>query len=315
MGGPSGTARQFQFMTESILYAWDAWLKGKGSSGQSHLRPCSANKDYGSKLLFWDNTCKFNLSTLKSLAVKGFFQSPSISTRRLFLWTVHCITAGHENSADCWSGDNEKPAVLWYQESRHSAWICCLVQGPLSEPGAGWTTAGAEPGTVPPHHPLEAGAVCDGRAHPRPCRGRGQGSVVLQRNPVWRRHMSIALSWSVTFQTRPHVTQSGRKSLSDLEMTAEILCGKQCELTGGEHRWVKEVTPGCEPLFLWKPANAHSAWQVVTPFSVGSTDKHAQAALTNARACVCPVELGCASRCPLWCPQCRPVGRVGAQCS
>lgn len=24
------------------------------------------------------------------------------------------------------------------------------------------------------------------------------GSIVLQRNPVWRRHMSVTLSWSVT---------------------------------------------------------------------------------------------------------------------
>lgn len=29
------------------------------------------------------------------------------------------------------------------------------------------------------------------------------GSVVLQRNPVWRRHMSVALSWSVTSTQDP----------------------------------------------------------------------------------------------------------------
>lgn len=29
------------------------------------------------------------------------------------------------------------------------------------------------------------------------------GSIVLQRNPVWRRHMSVALSWSVTSRQDP----------------------------------------------------------------------------------------------------------------
>lgn len=29
------------------------------------------------------------------------------------------------------------------------------------------------------------------------------GSVVLQRNPVWRRHMSVALSWAVTSPQDP----------------------------------------------------------------------------------------------------------------
>ncbi|CAK7315027.1 Protein arginine N-methyltransferase 2 [Vulpes lagopus] len=34
------------------------------------------------------------------------------------------------------------------------------------------------------------------------------GSVVLQRNPVWRRHMSVALSWSVT-STQDPTSQKG----------------------------------------------------------------------------------------------------------
>lgn len=29
------------------------------------------------------------------------------------------------------------------------------------------------------------------------------GSIVLQRNPVWRRHMSVTLSWSVTSRLDP----------------------------------------------------------------------------------------------------------------
>nr|KAF6379976.1 protein arginine methyltransferase 2 [Myotis myotis] len=37
------------------------------------------------------------------------------------------------------------------------------------------------------------------------------GSIVLQRNPVWRRHMSVALSWSVTSRQDPTVQRVGEK--------------------------------------------------------------------------------------------------------
>lgn len=60
---------QFEFMIESILFARDAWLKEDGvmwpSSAALHLVPCSADKDYHSKVLFWDNAYEFNLSALK----------------------------------------------------------------------------------------------------------------------------------------------------------------------------------------------------------------------------------------------------------
>ncbi|XP_025289391.1 protein arginine N-methyltransferase 2-like [Canis lupus baileyi] len=37
------------------------------------------------------------------------------------------------------------------------------------------------------------------------------GSVMLQRNPVWRRHMSVALSWSVTSTQDPTSQKVGEK--------------------------------------------------------------------------------------------------------
>lgn len=56
-------------MIESILYARDAWLKEDGviwpTTAALHLVPCSADKDYRSKVLFWDNAYEFNLSALK----------------------------------------------------------------------------------------------------------------------------------------------------------------------------------------------------------------------------------------------------------
>lgn len=60
---------QFEFMIESILYARDAWLKEGGviwpTTAALHLVPCSADRDYRSKVLFWDNAYEFNLSALK----------------------------------------------------------------------------------------------------------------------------------------------------------------------------------------------------------------------------------------------------------
>lgn len=56
-------------MIESILYARDTWLKEDGviwpTTAALHLVPCSADKDYHSKVLFWDNAYEFNLSALK----------------------------------------------------------------------------------------------------------------------------------------------------------------------------------------------------------------------------------------------------------
>lgn len=75
-----GTCLLFEFMIESILFARDTWLKEDGvmwpSSAALHLVPCSADKDYHSKVLFWDNAYEFNLSALKSLAIKEFFSKP-----------------------------------------------------------------------------------------------------------------------------------------------------------------------------------------------------------------------------------------------
>uniref|UniRef100_A0A8B9WEP2 type I protein arginine methyltransferase n=1 Tax=Bos mutus grunniens TaxID=30521 RepID=A0A8B9WEP2_BOSMU len=63
-----GTCLLFEFMIESILYARDAWLKEDGviwpTTAALHLVPCSADKDYRSKVLFWDNAYEFDLSPL-----------------------------------------------------------------------------------------------------------------------------------------------------------------------------------------------------------------------------------------------------------
>ncbi|CAK7302955.1 Protein arginine N-methyltransferase 2 [Vulpes lagopus] len=63
------------------------------------------------------------------------------------------------------------------------------------------------------------------------------GSVVLQRNPVWRRHMSVALSWSVTSTQDPtSQKEGGREGLSHLEVMVEVVGSRCCRNEPGRRR-------------------------------------------------------------------------------
>lgn len=59
----------FEFMSESVLLARDLWLKEDGvmwpSTARIHLVPCSADKEYASKVLFWDSPYGLDFSALK----------------------------------------------------------------------------------------------------------------------------------------------------------------------------------------------------------------------------------------------------------
>ncbi|EHH16895.1 Protein arginine N-methyltransferase 2 [Macaca mulatta] len=218
-----GTCLLFEFMIESILYARDAWLKEDGviwpTMAALHLVPCSADKDYRSKVLFWDNAYEFNLSALKSLAIKEFFSKPKYNhilkpedclsepctILQLDMRTVQisdlelCVprpsgwTASHVGSAEGESqwepesaprgpcGDCPRPA-----SRSHTPLSCSITH---------WKqTLFMMDDPVPVH----TGDVVT-------------GSVVLQRNPVWRRHMSVALSWAVTSRQDPTSQKVGEK--------------------------------------------------------------------------------------------------------
>ncbi|XP_036094000.1 protein arginine N-methyltransferase 2 isoform X2 [Rousettus aegyptiacus] len=182
-----GTCLLFEFMIESILYARDAWLKEDGAiwptTAALHLVPCSADKDYRSKVLFWDNAYEFNLSALKSLAIKEFFSKPKYN---------HIL-----KPEDCLS----EPCTILQLDMR-------TVQ-----------IADLE------HHPLEAGAVHDGRAGPRARGGRGHGLGRAAEEPcVEEAHVRHA-ELVGHFRAGPHVAESWRESLSDLEMTVAALLG------------------------------------------------------------------------------------------
>ncbi|XP_072601380.1 uncharacterized protein [Vulpes vulpes] len=75
------------------------------------------------------------------------------------------------------------------------------------------------------------------------------GSVVLQRNPVWRRHMSVALSWSVTSTQDPTSQKVGEKVFPIWRRRSKLWeAGAAGTSPGGD-------ALGCEPAFLW-PASS-----------------------------------------------------------
>nr|XP_025719237.1 protein arginine N-methyltransferase 2 isoform X1 [Callorhinus ursinus]XP_025719238.1 protein arginine N-methyltransferase 2 isoform X1 [Callorhinus ursinus] len=191
-----GTCLLFEFMIESILYARDVWLKEDGviwpTTAALHLVPCSADRDYRSKVLFWDNAYEFNLSALKSLAIKEFFSKPKYN---------HIL-----KPEDCLS----EPCTILQLDMR-------TVQ-----------IADLE------HHPLEAGAVHDGRACLRPHGRCGHRLGCVAEKPRVEEAHVCGAELVRHFHTRPHIAERWRKSLSHLEMTVEVLWEAVCRHCGNE---------------------------------------------------------------------------------
>ncbi|XP_011809637.1 PREDICTED: protein arginine N-methyltransferase 2, partial [Colobus angolensis palliatus] len=284
-----GTCLLFEFMIESILYARDAWLKEDGviwpTMAALHLVPCSADKDYRSKVLFWDNAYEFNLSALKSLAIKEFFSKPKYNhilkpedclsepctILQLDMRTVQISDLEPPFMAELLKCPRESLSVAarwrsildtrgggaafgaqqafplelgWGPQGRLLAmWVLLRVRASRSlsqRPEGHVETALAQP--PGPTHPYLAASAPRGpcgdcprsasRPHtllscsithwkqtlfmmddPVPVHTGDvvTGSVVLQRNPVWRRHMSVALRWAVTSRQDPTSQKVGEK--------------------------------------------------------------------------------------------------------
>ncbi|XP_063080779.1 protein arginine N-methyltransferase 2 isoform X3 [Cavia porcellus] len=209
----------FEFMIESILYARDTWLKEDGviwpTTAALHLVPCSADKDYHSKVLFWDNAYEFNLSALKSLAIKEFFSKPKYNhilkpedclsepctILQLDMRTVQISdveTMRGELHFDIQKSGTLHGFTAWFsvhfQSLEEGQPQQVLSTGPL-HPTTHWKqTLFMMDDPVPVHR----GDVVT-------------GFVVLQRNPVWRRHMSVTLSWTVTSKQDPTSQKFGEK--------------------------------------------------------------------------------------------------------
>lgn len=74
---------------------------------------------------------------------------------------------------------------------------------------------------------------------------------------------------------------------------------------------VKGVALRCECTFRL----SYSTWLLATAFPAGSTHRRARVALATVTARVCPLEVGCVSRCPLVVSTVPTRDRLGARCA
>ncbi|TRY91902.1 hypothetical protein DNTS_024114 [Danionella cerebrum] len=200
-----GNCLLFEFMLESVLLARDRWLKKGGmmwpSSACLTVVPCQAFSDYRKKVEFWDNTYGLNFSYLKSLAQKEFLSKPKFSHHLLpedclsspaDVITLDLLTiqvSDIERLRGEFRFTVEKSGMFHGFTAWFSAYFLSLEEhgqtiqlntGPHSELTHWKQTLFMLDAPVS----IEKGDVIT-------------GSLCLQRNPVWRRHLSIIFSWNI----------------------------------------------------------------------------------------------------------------------
>ncbi|XP_038605203.1 protein arginine N-methyltransferase 2 isoform X1 [Tachyglossus aculeatus] len=214
-----GTCLLFEFMIESVLHARDEWLKPDGmiwpTTAALHLAPCSADRDYQKKVLFWDNTYEFNFSSLKALAVKEFFSKPKFN---------HILEPGDCLSEPCTVLQLDMKTLqipdlermigeLHFDITKtgtlhgFAAWFSVKFQNLEEEKTQLELNTGP---FYPPTHWKQTLFMLDDPIEVH----TGDvvtGSVVFQRDPVWRRHMSVTLSWTITSKQDPDSQKVGEK--------------------------------------------------------------------------------------------------------
>ncbi|PWA31410.1 hypothetical protein CCH79_00002927, partial [Gambusia affinis] len=189
-----GNCLLFEFMVESVLLARDRWLRDGGvmwpSSAALALVPCQANSYYKEKMAFWERPYGLDFTPLQPLAQQEFFTKPKFS---------HLIDPEDCLSASCdviclnmytvqeMKGEFqfcvEKPGIF----HGFTAWF--TVQFESLEMGGATVELNTGPNSDPTHwkqtlfmldRPIQVYA--GDSIH---------GNIVLRRNPVWRRHMTV----------------------------------------------------------------------------------------------------------------------------
>lgn len=216
-----GNCLLFEFMVESVLVARNRWLRDGGvmwpSSAAFTLVPCQADSYYAEKMAFWERPYGLDFTPLQTLAQQEFFTKPKFS---------HVIEPD-----DCLSAPSDVVFLDMYTlqvrdlEEMKGDFQFCVERSGVLHGFTAWFTVYFES--------LEAGgATVELNTGPnsesthwkqtlfmldRPisvCSGDSiNGSIVLRRNPVWRRHMTVTLHWSISSCSEDTEScQVGRKS-------------------------------------------------------------------------------------------------------
>lgn len=215
-----GNCLLFEFMVESVLLARDRWLREGGvmwpSSSALVLVPCQAHSYYMEKMSFWEQPYGLDFTPLQPLAQQEFFSKPKFSH---LMEPDDCLsTPSDVISLDMYTlqvQDLEEMKGQFHFDVRRSgvfhgftAWFTVHFES-LMEEGA----------TVELHtgpnseqtHWKQTLFMLD-----RPISvHKGDtisGSIVLRRNPVWRRHMTVIFKWTINSSTEEtHKYKGGTK--------------------------------------------------------------------------------------------------------
>uniref|UniRef100_A0A3B3YS86 Protein arginine N-methyltransferase 2 n=1 Tax=Poecilia mexicana TaxID=48701 RepID=A0A3B3YS86_9TELE len=204
-----GNCLLFEFMVESVLLARDRWLRDGGvmwpSSAALALVPCQADSYYTETMAFWERPYGLDFTPLQPLAQQEFFTKPKFShlidpedclcapcdVICLNMYTVQVRDL--EEMTGEFQFCVEKPGIF----HGFTAWF--TVQFESLEMGGATVELNTGPNSDPTHwkqtlfmldRPIQVYA--GDSIH---------GNIVLRRNPVWRRHMTVALHWTINSNT------------------------------------------------------------------------------------------------------------------
>uniref|UniRef100_S4RW71 Protein arginine N-methyltransferase 2 n=1 Tax=Petromyzon marinus TaxID=7757 RepID=S4RW71_PETMA len=214
-----GTCLLFEFMIESVLQARDRWLRDGGvmwpSTAALHLTPCSAQREYTDKIGFWDWQYELDFSQLRTEAAKEYFSKPKHDHQMDpddCLAEPCCILQLDMSKVQ--TSELEEITYEFIFEVKKAgpmhgfaAWFSTEFKCPDSNPSIILDTGPMSTAT----HWKQTLFMLDSPVAVTP----GDfvvGSVALRRNPVWRRHMSVAFRWRVAPSTDATSRREGQKT-------------------------------------------------------------------------------------------------------
>lgn len=200
-----GNCLLFEFMVESVLLVRDDWLTEGGviwpSTAALLLVPCQAHQYYSDNISFWEQPYNLDFTPLQPLAQQEFFSKPKFS---------HVLDPG-----DCLSVPSEVISLNMYTlqvqdlEEMTGQFHFSVKKSGVFHGFTAWFTVGFES--------LQKGGAAvelDTGPYSEPTHWKQtlfmldcpvsvdegdtiSGSIVLCRNPIWRRHMNVTLSWTI----------------------------------------------------------------------------------------------------------------------
>ncbi|CAK6978214.1 protein arginine N-methyltransferase 2 [Scomber scombrus] len=205
-----GNCLLFEFMVESVLLARDRWLREGGvmwpSSAALTLVPCQANSYFAENMAFWERPYGLDFTPLQPLAQQEFFTKPKFS---------HLIEPD-----DCLSTPCDVIFLDMYTlkvkdlEEIEGQFQFCVKKSGFFHGFTAWFTvyfesleaegAAVELNTGPDSEPTHWKQTLFMLDRPVSVNAGDSisGSVLLRRNPIWRRHMTVTLHWKINGNTQ-----------------------------------------------------------------------------------------------------------------